>query len=346
MNGTEAVLANLWIGIIAFFLLSYAISDGADLGLGILSLLYRSERERSIMIGSIESTWHTNQTWLVIVGGMVFGAFPLFYAVVFSALYIPIMAMLFALIIRGVALDYHAHARRKPVAGWLFAVGSLLVAVTQGFAVGGLLGGIHVEAGRFAGSIWDWLTPFSLLVTAGVIFGDIMLGSSFLILKAEGRLQALGYRYAWISAAFLLPISCGVYLWMFVKYPHMIDKWTRTPDVYWVAAGPALAGISGVLYAFSLWKRYETLPFFFNAAVILFSFTGISLALYPYMIPNVITSSVQIIHSAASLSTLIFMTVVMGVIIPLILIYNAYNQFWVFRGKIGQYIEEIETDSK
>lgn len=346
MNGLEYFLANLWIGLIAFFVLAYAISDGADLGLGIMALFTRSEKERGIMIGAIESTWHTNQTWLVIVGGIVFGAFPFFYAVVFSALYIPIMAMLFALIMRGVALDYHAHAKKKSLASWIFAVGSLLVSITQGFALGGLLGGIHIAQNRFAGGIWDWFTPFSGLMAAGVIIGDIVLGAGFLILKGEGQLQDRGYRYAWIFSFMLLPISVGIYVWMCFKYPHMVRKLTRLPDAYWVTTTPALAVVSGLLFYFSIWKRYERMPFFTLSAMILFAFTGISLALYPYLIPNVIGSSVEIRKAAASHSTLIFMSIVMAVVIPLILIYNAYNQFWVFRGKIRDYLEEIEEDSK
>jgi cytochrome bd ubiquinol oxidase subunit II len=346
MNGPEYFLSNAWIGLIAFFVMAYAISDGADLGLGIMCLFTRIEKERGIMIGAIESTWHTNQTWLVIVGGIVFGAFPFFYAVVFSALYIPIMAMIFVLIIRGLALDYYAHARHKALVGWIFAAGSLLVSITQGFALGGLLGGIQIEQNRFAGSMWDWFTPFSGLMAAGVIFGDIVLGAAFLILKGEGELQARGYRYARIFSFALLPVSVGVYVWMCFKYPHMVHKLTHLPDAYWVATTPALAVVAGLLFYFSLWKRYDRMPFFMLSAMILFAFAGISLALYPYLIPNVIGSSVQITNAAASYSTLIFMGIVMAVVVPLIIIYNAYNQFWVFRGKIRSYLEETEEDSK
>ncbi len=342
----EKILTDLWIAIIAFFLLSYAISDGADLGLGMICLFKRNERDRSLIMGAIESTWHTNQTWLVIVGGMIFGAFPFFYGTVFTALYIPLMALLFALIIRGLALDYHAHAKHKSLAAWSFAVGSLLVAVTQGFALGGFLGGIQVPQAQVVGGIWNWLTPFSALVTAGVIFGDLLLGATFLILKTRGTLQALGFRYAWFSSAVLLPISGGVYAWMFIKYPHMYDKLTRLPDAYWVASPPALAVLAGLIFIVSLWRRYERLPLLMAAAVVLFSFTGISVALYPYMIPSVIFTQAQIVKAASSMSTLIFMTAVMAVLIPIILIYNAYNQFWVFRGKISDYLEEVEEDAK
>jgi len=106
ISSLEPYLPNLWLGIIAFFLLYYAAADGVDLGVGILTLLNPDADERDTMMGALLSTWHSKQTWLVIVGGMMFGAFPLFYGLLLTALYIPVCAMLLGFIIRGVALDY------------------------------------------------------------------------------------------------------------------------------------------------------------------------------------------------------------------------------------------------
>ena len=343
MENTHYILANVWLGIIAFFLLFYAITDGADLGLGMITLFTPDDNDRKMLLGSIVSTWHTNQTWLVILGGMVFGAYPIFYGLVFSALYIPVMAMLFAMIIRGVALDYADYSSRRRPWTSAFGVGSLFVAITQGFALGGLLGGIHVEQEKFVGGMWDWFTPFTILVTIGVIVGYMMLGANFLILKAEGTLQQRGYRYSLVTSLIVGPLSVAVYWWMILKYPFMIQKFTTAPDAYWVIPGPALAAASYVLILFSIRKRYEILPMFLNAALILFSFAGVSAAIYPHLIPNAIAQPVQILQAAASNSTLIFMTAVTAVILPIILVYNGYNQFWVFRGKIKRYYSEEES---
>ncbi len=343
MENTHYMLANLWLGIIAFFLLFYAITDGADLGLGMITLFTPDEKERNMLLGSIVSTWHTNQTWLVILGGMVFGAYPIFYGLVFSALYIPVMAMLFAMIIRGVALDYAEHSPRRRPWTVAFGVGSLLTTITQGFALGGLLGGIHVEQGKFVGGMWDWFTPFTMLATIGVIFGYIMLGANFLILKGEGTLQRRGYRYSLVTSLIVGPLSAAVYVWMSLMYPSMVQKFTTAPDAFWVLPGPILAAVSYALLLYSLKKRHEILPIFLNAALILFSFAGVSAALYPHLIPNAIAQPVQIVEAAASNSTLIFMTAVTAVILPLILVYNGYNQFWVFRGKIKGYYSEEES---
>ena len=181
MAALEPYLPDLWIGIIAFFLLYYAAVDGVVLGMGMLTLFNPDDDERDVMIGSLLSTWHSNQTWLVIVGGMMFGAFPLFYGLLLSALYIPVFGMLFGFIIRGVALDYWAEASRKRPWEVAFGLGSLFTSVAQGFTLGGLLGGIHVEHNRFAGGMMDWATPFGLFVTVGVILGYVMLAANFIV---------------------------------------------------------------------------------------------------------------------------------------------------------------------
>lgn len=163
MDALTPYLPDLWIAIIGFFLLYYAAVDGAMLGVGMLTLFNSDPEERDIMIGSLLSTWHSNQTWLVIVGGMMFGAFPLFYGLLLSALYMPVFGMLFGFIIRGVSLDFWAEAPHKR--SWEVAVGlgSLLTALSQGFALGGLLGGIHVENSLFWGTMLDWATPLAAL---------------------------------------------------------------------------------------------------------------------------------------------------------------------------------------
>lgn len=341
MAGIEPHLADIWIALIAFFLLYYAAVDGVVLGLGMLTLITPSEKDRDTMMGALLSTWHSNQTWLVIVGGMMFGAFPLFYGLVLSALYIPILFMLFGFVIRGVALDYWEEASDKRSWELAFGLGSLLASVAQGFALGGLLGGIRVENERFAGGILDWANPFAALVTVGVLFGYAMLGANFMILKMEGELQQRGYRYSVIASLLTVVTAAGVYLWMLTMYPHMYRKWITTPEAYSVLLFPSLALLCSFALLFSLWKRCERAPLILNVAVIFFSFAGVSLGLYPYMIPNVISEAVTISGAAASSGTLKFMLIVVGSLIPIILIYTTY-EFWVFRGKVSAYYKREE----
>jgi cytochrome d ubiquinol oxidase subunit II len=306
----EPYLPDLWLGIIAFFLLYYAAADGVDLGVGMLTLLNPDADERDTMMGALLSTWHSNQTWLVIVGGMMFGAFPLFYGLLLTALYIPVCGMLFGFIIRGVALDYWAEASQKRPWELAFGLGSLFTSVALGFTLGGLLGGIHVENERFAGSILDWATAFGVCVTLGVILGFVMLGANFLVFKMEGHLQELGFRYALISTILTLLASVSTYVFLLIRNPHMRERWISLPFVTLPFPALALLGFFALLYC--LWQRYERAPLFLNVAIIICSFTGISLGLYPHMIPNVIGEAVTVAKAAAASQTLIFMLIVVA----------------------------------
>ncbi len=341
MTELQPYLANLWLSIIALFLLYYAAVDGAVLGVGMFTLINPAAQEREIMIGSLLSTWHSNQTWLVVVGGMMFGAFPLFYGVLLTALYVPVFLMLFGFIIRGVALDYWEAAARKHLWELAFGVGSLLTTLAQGCALGGLLGGMHLEGGRFAGSLMDWATPFSFFMTAGVLLGYLMLGANFLILKMDGGLQQRGYRYALICTSLTFLASIGTYAWLLFRYSHMQMRFTTAPTAYFILPFPILALLGFLALFYSLWKGHEKLPLILNVVVIIFSFTGVSLGLYPLMIPNLISESLTVGKAAAAPQTLIFMLIVIGIAIPLILLYTTY-EFWVFRGKAREYYQKKE----
>jgi cytochrome d ubiquinol oxidase subunit II len=332
MGLIEPYLPDIWLFIIGFFLLYYAVADGYGLGVGILSLFARDEEERSIMMESIESTWHDNQTWLVLLGGMLFGAFPLFYSLVLSSLYIPILLMLFGLIFRGISFEFRSNSDEKRTWSLSFGFGSLIVTIAQGFALGGLLSGLPVKDGVFAGSVWGWLNPFSVLVTAGVLGGYVMLGSNYLILKTHDEIQQRSYRISLLSSIITLVVSVTVHLRIVAMYPHAAGKWTHPPDCYAVWAFVLLAGIAFVLLLVSLEQRREIAPLFCNMGIILFSFVGMSVAMYPYMIPNVIASPLTVHSVAASPDTLWFMLVVVMVLIPLILTYTGYKHR-LFRGK-------------
>ena len=210
-----------------------------------ISLFSKDEEERLLLMQSIGTLWHSNQTWLVILGGMLFGAFPVFYALLLSSLYVPMVAMLGGLIFRGVAFEFRTHARHQKLWSLSFGFGSLLTTVTQGFALGGLLGGLEVEYGRFAGSLWGWLNPFSLLVALGVLFGYLMLGANFLSWKAEGVVQQRSFRWSRTASVATLVISIGVYVWTTARYPFMARKWVSVPELFFVGFFPLLAGVAG-----------------------------------------------------------------------------------------------------
>ncbi len=171
MGWLDANIEVIWFLIIGFFVLYYAIADGLDLGVGILTLFVPEEKVRGIMMGSLENMWQSNQTWLVLLGGMLFGAFPLFYSVALSAFYIPIMVMLFGLIFRGIALEMRGSARNPRPWSVCFGLGSFVAALAQGFTMGGIFYGIPMQGLTFTGNIWSWFHPYSALFALGVLSG-------------------------------------------------------------------------------------------------------------------------------------------------------------------------------
>ena len=191
-------LSFIWAGIIAFAVLTYVILDGFDLGIGILFPTAKSEQDKSTMLNSIAPIWDGNETWLVLGGGGLFAVFPLAYAVIMPALYLPIILMLLALIFRGVAFEYRWRTETwKPVWDLGFFGGSIVAAFMQGIALGALVQGIEVTGRAYSGGWWDWLTPFSVLTGVAVVVGYALLGATWIIVKTDGPLQRQMQRYAW-----------------------------------------------------------------------------------------------------------------------------------------------------
>src|SRR5688572_6210109 len=177
----------IWAGLIAFAVLAYVIFDGFDLGVGILFTAIHDEPDRDTMMNTVAPVWDGNETWLVLGGGGLFAVFPLAYAVVMPALYAPIVAMLLALVFRGVAFEFRWRTRRgKFLWDASFFGGSLLAALAQGVALGALVQGIEVEGRAYAGGRWDWLTPFSLLTGFALAVGYALLGAAWLVMKTDG----------------------------------------------------------------------------------------------------------------------------------------------------------------
>ena len=191
-------LTIVWALIIVVAVFIYVVLDGFDLGIGILFRRFPVGHDRDTAMNSIAPVWDGNETWLVMGGGGLLAAFPLAYGLIFSALYAPIIAMLLALVFRGVAFEFRwrgpAHHGFWDLA---FSGGSLLAAFSQGVVLGALLQGIAVKNRAYAGGWWDWLTPFTLVTGASVVVAYALLGATWLVMKAEGRLQQKARALAW-----------------------------------------------------------------------------------------------------------------------------------------------------
>jgi cytochrome d ubiquinol oxidase subunit II len=330
MDALIHFLPQVWFVILALFLFLYVMLDGFDLGVGILSLTSSDEERRSLLMTSLGNIWDANETWLVLMGGALFGAFPLAYGTILSALYIPIFMMIFGLIFRAVAFEFREHSTRKLLWNFAFGAGSFLAALGQGFALGSVIEGIAVdEAGHFIGSTWDWLDWRSFLVALTLIQGYVLIGSTYLILKTEGDLQKTHYRTAKIAAittligAILITIATPIF------YQAARTRLFSPPLIYIFAVIPVLGVVLVGLLLRSLNREEEATPFIWTILIFLLTFIGLGLIVFPYIIPTQIT----IYQAAAAPSALVFMLTFIGVLIPIMLFYNIYN-YVVFRGKV------------
>jgi len=323
-------LAFIWAGIIAFSVLTYVLLDGFDLGIGILFPLAKAELDRDVMMNSVAPVWDGNETWLVMGGGGLFAVFPLAYAVIMPALYMPITLMLLALIFRGVAFEYRWRTKRwKGVWDVAFAGGSIVAALMQGITLGALVQGIEVFERAYAGGWWDWLTPFSILTGVAVVIGYALLGSTWLVMKTSDALQLQMRRYSWYLAIAILFFILVVSIITPFQDPIYFQRWCNFPGSIFSALVPLLV----VLAAWQLFSGLKALrdikPFIAALSLFVISFVGIGISFYPHMVPP----SLTIWQVAAPDSSLRFALVGAVIFLPLILGYTAYA-YWVFRGKV------------
>ena len=324
-------LPTLWAFILAFAVFAYVVLDGFDLGIGILFPLLARGKDRDQAMNSVAPVWDGNETWLVMGGGGLLAAFPLAYAIVLPALYAPIIAMLLALVFRGVAFEFRwrdpGHQRFWDVS---FAGGSLLAAFAQGVALGALLQGIVVEGREYAGGWWDWMSPFSLLTGASLVIGYALLGATWLVMKTEGALQDQAFRYARLAGIGTMACIAAVSAATPFLEEAYYRRWFSWPTVLFTTQVPLLVVMVAAAFALSLRRRYQRLPFLLALALFALSMIGLGISIFPDIVPG----AVSIHEAAAPESSLLFMLVGAGVLIPVILAYTAYA-YWVFRGKVG-----------
>ena len=325
-------------GVLAVAVLLYVLLDGCDLGVGILFPFARGPADRDLMMSAIAPVWDGNETWRVRGGGGLLAAFPGAYAVVMPALYIPVMIMLFALILRGVAFEFRLHGRRGGKRFWTgaFAGGSLVAALAQGLIVGGFIQGIAVKDGAFSGGPFDWLTPYSALTALGLVAGYALLGSTWLVVKTEGELHERARRWAWVAGAAVALSLALVSLVTLTVHPQIAARWGYAAGhVDWSRALPlALAPLVGLIglgvLAFGLRARSNALPYAGAALVFLSGYLGLAADFFPYVVPYALTFRQA--ASADNALALILGGVV--VLLPAILGYTVFV-YWLFRGKVS-----------
>lgn len=326
----ELDLPFIWAALIAFAVLAYVVLDGFDLGVGILFPLFPEKHDRDVMMNSVAPVWDGNETWLVLGGGGLLAVFPLAYATILPALYAPLIAVLLALIFRGVAFEYRWRTKRaERLWDWAFAGGSMVAAFTQGVSLGALVQGIPVVNRAYAGGWWDWLTPFSIMTGFAVLIGYALLGSTWLVMRTTGTLAERARRYALLTAIVTVIAMGIVSLWTPFLKPEYLDRWFRYPTAIFTIIVPPL--VIGCLVALisGLNTKHDSRPFLAALGLFVIAYVGIGISFYPYIVPT----SVTIWDAAGPDESLLFLLVGAAVLIPAILAYTAYA-YWVFRGKV------------
>lgn len=321
----------IWGVLIATAIFLYVLLDGFDLGIGILFPFAPSDKCRDRMMNSIAPFWDGNETWLVLGGGGLFAAFPLAYAILMPAFYIPIIAMLLGLIMRGVAFEFRFKASGQSQRLWdyTFHFGSLAAAFCQGVILGAYVQGVAVDGRNFAGGPFDWATGFSIMTGIALVFGYALLGATWLVMKTEDVTQQWSRQVASYVLIFVGIFMALVSLVMPLLNQQIQDFWFTTPNVYYLLPIPLSTAALFALVWFDLHHgQREYRPFLTSIGIFLLGYVGLGVSIFPWIIPFHYTLT----DAAASGPGLSFMLVGVIPALPLILAYTAYC-YYIFRGK-------------
>ena len=325
----------LWFGILATAIFLYILLDGFDLGVGILFPFAPTDRCRDRMMNSVAPFWDGNETWLVLGGGSLLAAFPLAFAILMPALYIPIVVMFLGLIFRGVAFEFRfkASGLSQRVWDYSFHFGSFLAAFMQGAVIGAIVQGIEVEGRSYAGGPFDWLNAYSIMTGVAVVFGYALLGGTWLVIKTDGETQAWARKSASYALVFVALFLAIVSISMPIMNPDIRSKWFTIPNM------SLLLPIASAFMIVTLWRDLHTdrevRPFLLSFGVFLTGYLGIAYSMWPYVVPFKVTFR-QAAAAPESQSLLLVGTVIM---LPIILGYTGYC-YYVFRGKVSHEHEE------
>jgi cytochrome d ubiquinol oxidase subunit II len=327
----EWYLPVIWAGLIGTAVAMYVILDGFDLGIGILFPFARSEAQRDQMMRSVAPFWDGNETWLVLGGGGLLVAFPVAYAVIMPAMYLPVILMLLALVFRGVAFEFRLVSRSKTWWNYAFTVGSILAAFAQGVILGGLIQGIRVRGDAYAGGPLDWLTPFALLCGLALIAGYALLGATWLIMKTEGDVASRARGQAKTLLLVVLAFMAAVSLYTPFAFERIAQRWFSLPNFYFLWPVPVVTALVALVLWRAIGRGRDVLPFVSAVCLFLLGYLGLVISSYPYLVPP----SLTIWDTAASPSSQIFMLIGTVFLLPVILGYIVFI-YWLFRGKVRE----------
>lgn len=329
-------LNTMWFWLIGVLIIGYAILDGFDFGVGILSLFAKNERERRIHMNAIGPVWDGNEVWLLTGGGALFAAFPIVYATVFSGFYLALMLLLVALIFRAVSFEFRSKVESplwRRTWDWAFGLGSLLPALLFGVAIGNILHGVPVDAaGTFTGTFFELLNPYSLGVGVLSVVLFTMHGAIYLATKTEGALRDRSVQWAsnlWIPFVLLYVIQT---LWSWIGSPFLFEHTMNNP-VFYVFL---VLLIGTIVYLPVVLKSGKYGRAFLVSSLLITAMLGqMALSLFPRLVPSSINLaySLTIYNASSSPLTLQTMLIIALIGVPIVIAYSLFIHY-VFRGKV------------
>ncbi len=329
-------LNSLWFVLVGVLFTGYAVLDGFDLGIGALHLFTSKDEERRTMLNAIGPVWDGNEVWLVTGGGALFAAFPNVYATVFSGFYMAFVLLLFALIFRGVAIEFRS---KQPMLWWRqmwdisFAAGSILSALLIGVALGNIAAGVPVDAdGEFAGSFLGLLRPYPILLGVTTVALFMMHGAIYGTMKTEGELHDKLRRWAMNCIIFFVICAAITTMATLLYEPRMAERLKEHPWLFSIALVNMLV-IANIPREFH--RNNDWLAFLSSSATIITLMALFGVNNYPYLVysqPNP-ENSLDIYNAASSHKTLVIMLIIACIGVPVVLTYTACI-YWIFRGKV------------
>lgn len=338
MNTVEFGFATFWYIVFVSAVTCYAMLDGFDLGVGSLHLFARKDQERRIFLNAIGPVWDGNEVWLVVVLGGMFAGFPFAYATLLSAFYIPLYFLVFALIFRAVAIEFRSKLPQKWWrSSWdfLFFLASVMIALAVGIALGNLVQGIPLDENHeyVGGIILTFLRPYPLLVGILTLSLFMLHGTIYLIMKTEDELQKKLISWLRPSMIFFIITYAVTTVVTLIYQEHMVVTIRERPYLFFIA-------LANMLMIANIPREVDKHHFgwaFISSCLNI----GFLLALFALgSFPNVIRSSVDplansitVINAASSVNTLIVLTVIVVIGLPLVFCYGYYI-YRLFRGKV------------
>jgi cytochrome bd ubiquinol oxidase subunit II len=319
----------IWFGLIGTALILYVLLDGFDLGVGILFPFAPTDQCRDRLMNSIAPFWDGNETWLVLGGGGLFAAFPLAYAILMPALYIPVIFMLLGLIFRGVAFEFRFKAAKsRRIWDYAFHLGSLAATFMQGMILGAFVQGVKVEGRSFGGGAFDWLNAYSVMTGIALVFGYALLGATWLVMKTDGITRDWARKSASYALGYVGLFLVVVSISMPMMNSDVKALWFSVPTFFYLLPIPLTTAGLFILIWSNLHRGREYRPFFLSIGVFLMGYLGLGISLWPWLIPFKVTFR-QAAAAAPSQSLLLVGT---AVILPVVLSYTAFC-YYLFRGK-------------